>query len=367
MSTFIKGLELNRLFYTEVIAPLLEAHFPNLPYAAATIGTGSEVLGFDTEMSSDHDWGPGVVLFLQEDTFSLAASIRTMVGRELPRTFYGYLTRFKLSPNEPNTLVMASNESDATHHRVFVTTVSKFVQQHLNVDVAQPIEPADWLTFPSQRLLELTSGAVYHDSVGELTEVRQKFAWYPRDVWLYLLAAGWQRIGQEQPLMSRAGWVGDELGSAIIGSRLVRDVISLTFLLEKHYAPYPKWFGSAFRKLTSATSLLSCLQRAQFSTTWQERESALNEALIGLVHTHNSLKISAALPETVSSFHDRPFKVIDGERCASLILQQIEGDTVRQLTKKPLIGGIDQWSDNTDLRSSAFWRSDVLNFYLVRY
>jgi hypothetical protein len=249
MSTFIKCLELNRLFYTEVVRPLLEAHFPNLPYAAATIGTGSEVLGFDTEMSRDHDWGPGVVLFLQEDTFSFAASIKTMVGQELPRTFNGYPTRFKLSPDELNTLVMASDDNDATHHRVFVTTVKRFIQRHLGVDITQPVTPADWLTFPSQRLLELTSGAVYHDSVNELTQVRQKFAWYPHDVWLYLLAAGWQRIGQEQPLMSRAGFMGDELGSAIIGSRLVRDVMSLAFLLEKRYAPYPKWLAVLLENL----------------------------------------------------------------------------------------------------------------------
>jgi hypothetical protein len=47
--------------------------------------------------------------------------------------------------------------------------------------------------------------------------------------------------------MPRAGFVGDELGSALIGSRLVRDIMNLCFLLEKQYAPYPKWFGTAFQ------------------------------------------------------------------------------------------------------------------------
>jgi hypothetical protein len=233
----------------------------------------------------------------------------------------------------------------------------------LNFDIEQSITPADWLTFSSQRLLELTSGVVYHDSMGELTEMRQRFNWYPHDVWLYLLAAGWQRIGQEQPLMSRAGFVGDELGSSIIASRLIHDVMSLGFLIEKRYAPYPKWFGSAFGKLESATILLPTLQKAQHAERWQERENTLNEACEYLARMHNTLQISEPLPEKASSFHNRPFKVIDGERCANIILSELTDQDVKRIAKRPLIGNIDQLSDSTDLRSSTFWRKYILTFY----
>ena len=54
MPDFISGLELSRLFYWEVVRSLLDKHYPGLPHAAALIGPGSEVLGFDTEMSMDH-------------------------------------------------------------------------------------------------------------------------------------------------------------------------------------------------------------------------------------------------------------------------------------------------------------------------
>ena len=53
---------------------------------------------------------------------------------------------------------------------------------------------------------------MFHDGPGELTALRERLAWYPVDVWRYLLAAGWARLGQEEHLMGRAGYAGDELG-----------------------------------------------------------------------------------------------------------------------------------------------------------
>ena len=66
MPEFIQGLELSRLFYLEAVKPILEADFPALRYAAALTGSGSEILGFDTEMSADHYWGARLMLFLKE-------------------------------------------------------------------------------------------------------------------------------------------------------------------------------------------------------------------------------------------------------------------------------------------------------------
>jgi hypothetical protein len=67
MSRFIPGLELGRLFYLEAVKPVLDDFSQNLQHSAALIGSGSEILEFDTEMSTDHHWGPRVMLFLKED------------------------------------------------------------------------------------------------------------------------------------------------------------------------------------------------------------------------------------------------------------------------------------------------------------
>lgn len=363
MPSFIPGLELSRRFYIKLVRPLLDEHFRALPHAAALIGYGSEVLGFDTEMSMDHAWCPRVFIFLHDEDIQLAEPITTMLGRELPREFLGFPLDTVPVAGEPGVFFMQTAGDGPVQHKVTTTTLRSFIQDNLAWDMSQPLTPIDWLSISSQVLRTVTAGAVHFDNIGELTALRKQLAWYPHDVWLYLLAAGWTRIGQEEHLMPRAGFVGDELGSALIGSRLVRDVMSLAFLMEKQYAPYPKWFGSAFQKLTCAPALTPPLRRAQQTETWQQREAALAEAFTILAKMHNALGVSNALPEKVGSFHGRPFQVIEGGAFGAAILPKINHPEVKRIAAKGLIGGIDQFSDNTDLRSDIAWRAAVARLY----
>lgn len=363
MTAFIPGIVLGRRFYVEAVRPLLDTHFPGLPHAAAHLGTGSDVLGFDTEMSTDHDWGPSVALFLNAEDAGRSEKIKETLGRTLPHTFAGYPVGMEESPDEPGTLVMGQAETKPIRHRVTVTTVRAFAQKHLAWDGETPLEAADWLTFPSQKLREMTSGAVHHDDMGELTALREKLTWYPPDVWRYLLAAGWNRIGQEEHLMSRAGYVGDELGSALIGSRLARDLMTLGFLMERQYAPYAKWFGTAFRRLRCAEALTPALWRAQQAATWQEREAALGEAYLLLARQQNALGLAEPVSEELTSFFGRPFQVIYGGRFMDALLAALSDPDVKRIATRQVIGSIDQFSDSTDLRSSPDWRPILRRLY----
>ena len=88
MPEFIPGLQLSEAFYNEAVRPILDTHFPGLIYSAALIGSGSEVLGFDTPMSSDHHWGPRVLLFLNDADFEhYKQPIHDILGNELPLPF----------------------------------------------------------------------------------------------------------------------------------------------------------------------------------------------------------------------------------------------------------------------------------------
>ncbi len=357
MNPFIPGLTLCSHFYSEAVRPILEDAFPGLAYSAALIGSGSEVLGFDDAMSTDHHWGPRVQLFLGEDDDQrLAEAIHTALANRLPYTFRGYSTNFsEPDPTDNGVQILTVLQSGPVNHRVSVSTVRGFVQDYLGYDISTPLTPAEWLTFPQQKLRTLTAGAVYHDGIG-LDAVREQFAWYPRDVWLYLLAAGWARIGQEDHLMGRAGLVGDELGSALIGSRLVRDVMRLAFAMERQYAPYPKWFGTAFSRLACAPELTPHLLAAQTAATWQGRERHLIPAYEALARMHNRLGLTDPLPETTISFFGRPFQVIALHGFGDALLAQISDPEVRTIASRRPIGNIDLISDNTDLLEGTDWR-----------
>lgn len=346
MPAFVPGLELNRRFYEEVVRSLLAEAFPGLPHTAALLGPGSETLGFDTEMSMDHDWGVRLFIFLRDENAHQKEAIAQLLSYRLPREFSGFPVDLPDVPMEPRTQLMKLPTDGPIKHRVIPITLRAFLRIQLGYDLDQPLEAADWLTFPSYALGEIIAGAVYHDDVGELTAQRGHLAWYPYDVWLYLLACGWQRLGEEEHLMPRAGFVGDELGSAIIGSRLVRNIMKLCFLMEKQYAPYPKWLGTAFRRLQCAQDLWPILWQAQQAATWHEREMALGQAYEALARMHNQLGISRKLPETVSSFYDRPFQVIHGGEFAQALVEQITDPAVKRIAGQRRIGNIDQWSDN---------------------
>ena len=253
------------------------------------------------------------------------------------------------------------------HNRhVLCLTLREFVQARLAYDIDHPLEGADWLSIPSQKLLEKTAGAVYHDGIGTLTELRTRLGWYPHDVWVYLLASGWQHLGEEEPLMSRASFVGDEFGSAIIGSRLVRDIMSFCFLLEQRFAPYPKWLGSAFKHLPCAERLWPVLWRTQSTTTWQECETALVEAHILLVQMHGAFGLTDPLSATISPFYDHPFHVIDIGVFTEALLERIHDPEILRVVELGLIGNIDQWSDHTHLREAASWRSRERTLYAYK-
>ncbi|SNQ47621.1 hypothetical protein FRACA_20017 [Frankia canadensis] len=78
---------------------------------------------------------------------------------------------------------------------------------------------ADWLLAPTQILASLTGGVVLHDPLDLLTARRHALAWYPDDVWRYVLAAGWLRASQEEPFIGRTGGRGDDLGSRMLAAR----------------------------------------------------------------------------------------------------------------------------------------------------
>ena len=362
MPEFIPGLVLAERFYQEAVRPILDAKFPGLTHAAGLIGGGSEVLGFDTPVSADHHWGPRAMLFLADsDHAKHAEAIRGELSRSLPHEFLGWPTNFAdPDPADPGTRLLRATTHGPIHHRVDVLAPRDFFTDYLGHSLEQPLDALDWLTIPAQKLRSIVAGGLFHDGLG-IEAVRRRLVWYPHDVWLYQLAAGWKRLRQEEHLMGRAGQVGDEIGSALIGSRLVRDVMRLCFLMERQYAPYPKWFGTAFARLKAAPALSPLLNRVLQAEAWPERDRALGEAYTVIARKSNELGLTEPLQESTQPFYGRPFTVLFAERFADALRARIEDPALRRMSL--LIGGIDLWSDSTDLLAASSLRARLRELY----
>jgi hypothetical protein len=240
-----------------------------------------------------------------------------VLSDELPVAFRGYSTNFTPpDPNDNGTRLPRFVERGPVNHMVEIETSATFVRKKLGIDAFARVTYAQWLAFPQQSLLEVTAGKIFHDGLGKLHPMRRKFAYFPRRVWLELMARQWHEIGEEEPFVGRTGFRGDEIGSRLIAARLVQRLMELSFLIERRYAPYSKWFGTAFARLPRAKRLVPIFQRALAARDWQERERHLSRAYEAVARMHNALHVTPPLLARVSLFHRRPYRVIHGDAFA---------------------------------------------------
>jgi hypothetical protein len=326
VSGFTPGIELSGAFYRDAVRPLLG----DRPHAAGLLGWGSEVLGFDSARSTDHGWGPRLLVLVGAADI---AAVRAAVAAGLPETFAGHPVRY------------GWDDVPVDHH-VTVTTLPEWLFEQLGVDATRGMGVADWLATPQQRLLGVIGGAVYADHGGGLERVRRELAWYPDQVWRWLLACQWRRLAQEEAFVRRASEVGDELGSAVIAARLARDVMRLALLLARRYAPYGKWLGSAFARVEDADGLSGALERAVRAADRGEREAALAAAYVAIAERHNASGLTEPLDTRVRPYHGRPAQVLMADRFADACLATVTDPALRAL---PLAGAVDQFVDSTDL------------------
>jgi hypothetical protein len=341
----MSGIELARAYWADVVRPILDRKLPDLPRAAGRLGTGSDVLGLDDDMSRDHDWGLRLTLLVPADR---VGEVDRVLAASLPESFRGSPTAFPLTSDM------------SVRHRVEVATPAQFVRSRTGLDLAagesgdagrggvSALRLTDWLSLTGQSVLEVTAGPVFEDTSGEIAELRERLAWYPHDVWLHVLAADWTRVAQELPFVGRTGQRGDDLGSRLIAGRLVTALVRLGFLLERRWPPYPKWAGTLFARLPVAPSAGGPLAAALAATTWQEREAALHAACEALHVRQRAVGLPALDGAACEPFYDRPFTGL--RDVAGVLRAAVTDPEVRALAHR---GGVEQWVDDVGTLTDA--------------
>jgi hypothetical protein len=161
--------------------------------------------------------------------------------------------------------------------------------------------------------------------------------------------------------MGRAGYMGDEVGARILVSRLVRDIMRLCFLMEKKFAPYPKWFGTAFKRLESSKEYRPLIEDTLKAKEWKTRDRTFSRVCEYAAKIHNNLELTKQMPEESQSFHNRPFSVIYADNFVKAIRETITDSQILEIPKH--LGSVDQFSDSTNLLSYPKLKERIRNVY----
>lgn len=263
----MKGLELSRSFYLACGKEMIETQFSEYAdrIAVGLVGEGSECLGFDDEISTDHDFEPGFCLFItREDERKFGFPLERAYAK-LPKEFNGF-KRQPLSPVGGN------------RHGVIV--IDDFYTKFLGAPSA-PETAAEWLMIPSSALLCASDGEIFRDDLGAFSEVRNILKkGYPEDIRRKKLAANLIFMAQSgQYNFERCVKRGESGAAQLAVFDFVRHAISAAYLLGGAYEPFYKWAYRGMRDLPVLSELETPLTRLTVTGN-TEAEATEKAALI---------------------------------------------------------------------------------------
>ena len=126
----------------------------------------------------------------------------------------------------------------------------------------------------------------------------------------------------------------------------------LCFLIERKYAPYSKWFGTAFSQLACAQELSPIFMHALQAKVWKERQGFLAQAYETVARMHNALKVTIPLKEEATEYGGRSYLVVGVERYAEELRKALTSEEVKNI--KHGLGSVNQFIDSNSQLNNLF-------------
>lgn len=233
----VKGLELAEKYYKVYGEKMIKEQFPEVAgqIAAGLVGYGSECLGFDDEISMDHDYGPSFCIWLPREIYGQYGEKMQEAYDALPKEFMGFSGRV---------------EEEQGKGRVGILCLEDFYLEILGRNSA-PEAAQEWFAIPEPALSVAVSGRVFEDSLGRFTEIREALlAYYPEEVWRKKLAESLAKAAQAgQYNYARAMKRGERVAAEISLTEFVKEAMKIVYLLNRKYAPFYKWMHRGMKEL----------------------------------------------------------------------------------------------------------------------
>lgn len=239
----MKGLELSQKYYEQYGKKMIREQFPEIAdqTAAGLVGYGSECLGFDDDISRDHDYGPSFCIWLPRDIYRQYGEKMQAAYDALPKEFMGFAARV---------------EEEQGKGRVGILCLEDFYREILGCDSA-PETAQEWFAIPESALCAAVGGQVFEDFCGRFTEIREALmAYYPEEVWRKKLAESLARAAQAgQYNYARAMKRGERVAAEIALTEFVKEAMQIVYLLNRKYAPFYKWMHRGLKELATGSEV----------------------------------------------------------------------------------------------------------------
>lgn len=284
-------------------------------------------------------WGPRFYLFLSEADISKKNDILNVLSKNLPYTHKGYSVNFtEPDPNDCGVQHPKFITEGKINPLVFIHTFDEYLNEQLGTADLDNISPVQWLAFSEHRLLSLISGKFFVDGLN-CSEKIAKIKYYPGEVKLYMIASNWNLIASEQAFVKRCGECGDEIGSQLVCARIAERLMRLCFLYENTYAPYSKWFGTAFNHLDIDENIKKTIQAALSANSLTEREDRIVEVQALVADMHNASDLTDYVDYKIESYFGRDIKVIFADKFVDATVKELKNTAFENT---PLIGTLSQ-------------------------
>ena len=272
----------------------------------------------------------------------------------------GYSVNFtEPDPNDCGVQHPQFIDSGKVNPLIFIQTFDKFLIDEIGTADLDNISLSDWIAISEHRLLSLVSGKLFVDKLN-IRELTDKIKFYPNAVKLYLIASQWEIISSEQAFVKRCGEVSDEIGSQIICARIAERLMRLCFLYKDTYAPYSKWFGTAFNKLDIDENIKIKINAALKANDLTERENNLVEAQTLVADLHNASRLTDKVDYNIESYFGRDIKVIFADKFVDATVEKLNGTKLENI---PLTGTMSQFGGLSDFADEKIYYEQIKKIY----
>ena len=263
----LSGMTLCRMYYREVAAPMIEQDFPELVghYCAGLFGEGSDAYGFDDISSRDHDWGPGVIILINDrenyDRFGQKLQASLIKKAEETGIFHGFAPDISSIQKGRRGVFFLDD--------YYGELVGKNLTEHLKREnsLNSSTENAEetgasaaerkwrvhesYLSVPEYSLSAAVNGEIWHDPEGVATGIRAKLSeYYPEEIWKRKLMQECALFSQNaQYNFLRMKRRNDNVTAEMLLYEGMKNAVRIAYILSETFVSHDKWIFNGLHKL----------------------------------------------------------------------------------------------------------------------